>query len=149
MQDEGAAAGDEAAGIAVMDALDAASQLPSHISAFGDDLGSKLQGVCAVLNDDEERTQTENMTSECASDPFLQFRSAAVVCWFVDHLAWVVLPPAAGRKRLHMLSVADRVDVQCERRALSCGYLFCCCRWWWPHGSPLWSFQDARFHIQP
>lgn len=66
VQDAGIAAADDAAGVAVMDALDVASQLPSHISAFGDDLDSNLQGVCGVLNEDAEQTHTDNVTSECA-----------------------------------------------------------------------------------
>lgn len=47
---------DEEPGVSVLDAMTAAAaaQLPSHISAFGDDLGSNLQGACAALAGSEE-----------------------------------------------------------------------------------------------
>jgi hypothetical protein len=48
---------DEGAGAAVLDAITAASQLPSHISAFGDDLGSNEQGGCAALAGSDELEQ--------------------------------------------------------------------------------------------
>ncbi|WIA22655.1 hypothetical protein OEZ86_009625 [Tetradesmus obliquus] len=45
---------EEGAGAAVLDAITAASQLPSHISAFGDDLGSNEQeGFAALAGSDE------------------------------------------------------------------------------------------------
>jgi hypothetical protein len=45
---------EEGAGAAVLDAITAASQLPSHISAFGDDLDSTVRGGCAALAGSDE-----------------------------------------------------------------------------------------------
>jgi hypothetical protein len=57
---------DEGAGAAVLDAITAASQLPSHISAFGDDLGSNVQGGCAALAGSDE-LEAEAPASEWAA----------------------------------------------------------------------------------
>lgn len=67
---------EEGAGAAVLDAITAASQLPSHISAFGDDLGSNEQeGFAALAGSDE--LEAEAPASEWAASDVLLAGTAA------------------------------------------------------------------------
>jgi hypothetical protein len=147
---------DEGAGAAVLDAITAASQLPSHISAFGDDLGSNEQGGCTALAGSDElepeapASEWRRMVGWCLH---AQMSNVAVHLLLLHRVAYplLLLLFLACILPCHLSTGFNRRQLLClVIKSLHC--LFWWYRWsWaiWPAGCRLWTSPHARLQLLP
>jgi hypothetical protein len=148
---------DEGAGAAVLDAIRAAPQLPSHISAFGDDLGSNEQGGCAALAGSDELEQEAPASESIRCN--LPVRVLASALAFMVMLLSSVMCSAASLLASTPVLVLSLALLSYAHGNQACDLLtefmwcclFCYCRWsWaavWPAGCRLRPPPHARLQL--